>query len=58
MQPWISLLYYWSWLGRRVAGLDVSDPGFDINAAIDASGGADPSITETAGTVNNNFVAR
>ena len=35
----------------------MSDPGFDINAAIDASGGADPSITETAGTVNNNFVA-
>ena len=46
------------WLGPGVAGLDVSDPGFDIDAAIDARGGADPSITGTAGTVNNNFVAR
>ena len=36
----------------------MSDPGFDIDVAIDASGGVDPSITETAGTVNNNFVAR
>ena len=52
----ISLFYYWS--GPGVAGLDVSDPGFDIDAAIDASGAADPSITGTAGTVNNKFVAR
>ena len=36
----------------------MSDPGFDIDAAIDARGGADPSITGTAGTVNKNFVAR
>ena len=35
----------------------MSDPGFDIDAAIDASGAGDPSITGTAGIVNSNFVA-
>ena len=32
-------------------GIDVSDPGFDIDAAIDASAAADPSIAGTAGIV-------
>lgn len=36
-------------LGAGVPGLDVSDPGFDIDAAIDASAAADPSIAGTAG---------
>lgn len=36
-------------LGTGVPGLDVSDPGFDIDAAIDASAAADPSIAGTAG---------
>ena len=35
-----------------MAGLDVSDPGFDIDAAIDASAAADPSIAGTAGIMN------
>ena len=35
--------------GAGVPGLDVSDPGFDIDAAIDASAAADPSIAGTAG---------
>ena len=39
-------------LGTGVPGLDVSDPGFDIDAAIDASAAADPSITGTAGKKN------
>lgn len=37
--------------GPGVAGIDVSDPGFDIDAAIDASAAADPSIAGTAGIV-------
>ncbi|RMX38766.1 hypothetical protein pdam_00018525 [Pocillopora damicornis] len=36
-------------LGAGVPGLDVSDPGFDIDAALDASAVADPSIAGTAG---------
>lgn len=38
-------------LGTGVPGLDVSDPGFDIDAAIDASAAADPSIAGTAGMI-------
>lgn len=37
-------------LGTGVPGLDVTDPNFDIDAAIDASAAADPSIAGTAGT--------
>jgi len=37
-------------LGPGVPGLDVTDPNFDIDAAIDASAAADPSIAGTAGT--------
>lgn len=47
--PGGSALDFDTGLGPGVAGLDVSDPGFDIDAAIDASGAADPSITGTAG---------
>lgn len=36
-------------LGPGVPGLDVTDPNFDIDAAIDASAAADPSIAGTAG---------
>lgn len=36
-------------LGTGVTGLDVSDPGFDIDAALDASAAVDPSIAGTAG---------
>ena len=36
-------------LGAGVPGLDVTDPNFDIEAAIDASAAADPSIAGTAG---------
>ena len=36
-------------LGPGVPGLDVTDPNFDIDAAIDASAAADPGITGTAG---------
>ena len=36
-------------LGAGVPGLDVTDPNFDIDAAIDASAAADPSIAGTAG---------
>lgn len=35
--------------GAGVPGLDVSDPGFDIDAALDASAVADPSIAGAAG---------
>jgi len=35
--------------GPGVPGLDVTDPNFDIDAAIDASAAADPSIAGTAG---------
>ena len=38
-------------LGTGVPGLDVSDPGFDIDAAIDASAAADASIAGTAGVL-------
>ena len=37
--------------GTGVPGLDVTDPGFDIDAAIDASAAADPSIAGTAGMI-------
>lgn len=38
--------------GPGVAGLDVTDPGFDIDAAIDASAGvADSSIAGAAGNI-------
>jgi len=38
-----------SLLGPGVPGLDVTDPNFDIDAAIDASAAADPGIAGTAG---------
>jgi len=38
-----------SLLGPGVPGLDVTDPNFDIDAAIDASAATDPGIAGTAG---------
>ena len=36
-----------------MTALDVTDPGFDIDAAIDASAAADPSIAGTAGILDD-----
>lgn len=44
-----SVAIFVSLSGAGVPGLDVSDPGFDIDAALDASAVADPSIAGTAG---------
>lgn len=49
--PGGSALDFDAGLGPGVAGLDVTDPGFDIDAAIDASAGvADSSIAGAAGS--------
>ena len=46
---WLLNLVVISVLGTGVPGLDVTDPNFDIDAAIDASAAADPGIAGTAG---------